>query len=49
VVTLQGTLQTFVTGTSSLTQVTNLAEEILYKIDAHNSTTSSTTSTNSTG
>jgi hypothetical protein len=40
VVTLQGTLQTIVTGTSSLTQVQTLAEEILYKIDAHNSTTS---------
>jgi hypothetical protein len=42
VVTLQGTLQTIVSGTSSLTEVKNLAEEILYKIDAHNSTTSTT-------
>jgi hypothetical protein len=49
VVTLQGTLQAIVTGTSSLTQVTNLAEEILYKIDQHNaSTTSTTTSTPTT-
>ncbi|HUD15930.1 MAG TPA: hypothetical protein VMQ59_01660 [Acidimicrobiales bacterium] len=43
VVTLQGTLQTIVTGTSSLTQVTNLAEEILYTIDQHNASTASTT------
>jgi hypothetical protein len=51
VVTLQGTLQTIVSGTSSMTQVTSLAEEILYKIDAHNSaaTSTSTTSLTSTG
>jgi hypothetical protein len=43
VVTLQGTLLTIVTGTSPLTQATNLAEEILYQIDQHNASTASTT------
>jgi hypothetical protein len=45
VVTLQGSLQTIVTGTSTLAQVKSMAEEILYLIDAHNSATTSTTST----
>jgi hypothetical protein len=43
VVTLQGSLQTIVTGTSTLAQVKSLAEEILYMIDAHNAATTSTT------
>jgi hypothetical protein len=42
VVTLQGTLQTIVTGTSSLPKVLNLSEEILYKIDQHNASTTTT-------
>jgi hypothetical protein len=43
VVTLQGSLQTIVTGTSPLAQVKSMAEEILYLIDQHNAATTSTT------
>jgi hypothetical protein len=43
VVTLQGSLQTIVTGTATLAQVKSMAEEILYMIDAHNAATTSTT------
>jgi hypothetical protein len=43
VVTLQGSLQTIVTGTSTLAQVQSMAERILYMIDAHNAPTTSTT------
>ena len=51
VVTLQGSLQTIVTGTSTLAQVKSMAEEILYLIDAHNAATTSTTgaTTSTTG
>ena len=49
VVTLQGTLQTIVTGTSSLPKVLNLSEEILYKIDQHNASTTTSAPTASTG
>jgi hypothetical protein len=51
VVTLQGSLQTIVTGTSTLAQVKSMAEEILYLIDAHNASTTSTTgaTTSTTG
>jgi hypothetical protein len=48
VVTLQGSLETIVTGTSSSAQVEALAEEIVDKIDAHNAPTISTTPTTST-
>jgi hypothetical protein len=47
VVTLQGSLQTIVTGTSSLSRVENLADAIINKIAAGNADTS--TSTSSTG
>ncbi len=43
VVTLQGSLQTIVTGTRPLAQVKSMAEEILYLIDQHNAATTSTT------
>jgi hypothetical protein len=51
VVTLQGSLQTIVTGTSTLAQVKSMAEEILYLIDQHNAATTSTTAatTSTTG
>jgi hypothetical protein len=48
VVTLQGSLQTIVTGTSTLAQVKSMAEEILYLIDQHNAATSTTGATTST-
>jgi hypothetical protein len=48
VVTLQGSLQTIVTGTSTLAQVKSMAEEILYLIDQHNAATSTTGAATST-
>ncbi len=48
VVMIQDSLQTIVTGTSSMSQVKTMAEEILYKIDQHNAAASTTTSTTST-
>jgi hypothetical protein len=48
VVTLQGSLQTIVTGTNTLAQVKSMAEEILYLIDAHNAATTTTGAATST-
>lgn len=42
VVSLQGTLQTIVTGTSQPGAVETLAEEIVYLIDEHDATTTTT-------
>ncbi len=47
VVSLQGSLQTIVTGTSSLSRIENLADAIFNKIKAGSPATS--TSTSSTG
>jgi hypothetical protein len=47
VVTIQNSLQTIVTSTSSMSQVKTMAEEILYMIDQHNAKASSTTPTTS--
>jgi hypothetical protein len=48
VVTLQGSLQTIVTGTNTLAQVKSMAEEILYLIDAHTAATTTTGAATST-